>query len=142
MEFKAFQELSEKISYECFFMTDNQQEEKIIQLIDLHHFIESFGEPLIIISYLNSSVNIVEERGIRKGILFYDMKYSSLIHPKELIEFKVQNNLDELWFVIVEERFNMNFNLYSEFIFDNDIKIFYDKLFVFNFFQSVITPLS
>lgn len=142
MELTAFQELTEKISCEFFFMTDNQQEEKIIQLIDLHHFIECFNEPIKIINYFNSSVNIVEENGVRKGILFYELKYSTLLRHAELEMFKKQNNLNELWFVFVEENTNTNFQCHFDFVLKKDIKIFYDKIFVFNFFQSAISTLS
>ncbi|KQT35762.1 hypothetical protein ASG22_01710 [Chryseobacterium sp. Leaf405] len=142
MELSAFQELSEKITLECFYMSDSQQEEKIIQLIDLHHFVECYNQSLKVIDYVNNPVNIIEENGIKKGILFYDLKFSSALNPYESDTFKKENNLQELWFVFVEEDTKTLHSQHSDFITENALEIFFDKIFVFNFFQSLITSLK
>lgn len=142
MELNAFQELTEKITLECFYMSDSQQEEKIIQLIDLHHFVECYNQSLKVIDYVNNPVNIIEENGIKKGILFYDLKFSSALNVYESEKFKRENELQELWFVFVEENTQTLHSQYSDFIIENAIEIFYDKIFVFNFFQSIITSLK
>jgi hypothetical protein len=142
MELNAFQELTEKITLECFYMSDSQQEEKIIQLIDLHHFVECYNQSLKVIDYVNNPVNIIEENGIKKGILFYDLKFSSALNVYESEKFKKENELQELWFVFVEENTQTLHSQYSDFIIENAIEIFYDKIFVFNFFQSIITSIK
>jgi hypothetical protein len=142
MELNAFQELSEKITLECFYMSESQQEEKIIQLIDLHHFIECYNQSMKVIDYVNNPVNIIEEEGIKKGILFYDLKFSSPLNPYESEEFKKQNKLQELWFVFVEEDTRTSPGQHSDFIIENGVEIFYDKIFVFNFFQSTINIIK
>ena len=142
MELNAFQELTEKITLECFYMSDSQQEEKIIQLIDLHHFIECYNESLKVIDYVNNPINIIEENNIRKGILFYDLKFSAPLNPYSSEEFKKQHKLQELWFVFVEEDIKTHPSQHSDFIIENGIEIFYDKIFVFSFFQSLITLLK
>lgn len=142
MELNAFQELTEKITLECFYMSDSQQEEKIIQLIDLHHFVECYNQSLKVIDYVNNPVNIIEENGIKKGILFYDLKFSSALNVYESEKFKRENELQELWFVFVEENTQTLHSQYSDFIIENAVEIFYDKIFVFNFFQSIITSLK
>lgn len=142
MELNAFQELTEKITLECFYMSESQQEEKIIQLIDLHHFIECYNQSLKVIDYVNNPVNIIEENGIKKGILFYDLKFSSPLNPYQSEEFKKQNQLQELWFVFVEEDMKTSPSLHSDFIIENGVEIFYDKIFVFNFFQSTINTIK
>lgn len=78
MELKDFQDLTDQINIECFYMTSSQQEEKVIQLIDLHHFIESYNQSLKVIDYINHPINIIEDNGIKKGILFYDLKHNFL----------------------------------------------------------------
>lgn len=138
MELNAFQQLTEKITVECFHLSDSQQEEKIIQLIDLHHFVECYNQSLRVIDYVNNPVNIIEEGGIRKGILFYDVKFSSPLNPYESESFKKENQLQELWFVFVEEDAKTSPNQHADFIIENALEIFYDKIFVFNFFQSII----
>ncbi|WP_326984050.1 hypothetical protein VUJ46_05765 [Chryseobacterium sp. MYb264] len=142
MELSAFQQLSEKITLECFHLSDSQQEEKIIQLIDLHHFVECYNQSLQVIDYINNPVNIIEENGIRKGILFYDLKFSSPLNPYESEAFKKQHHLQEVWFVFVEEDTKALSSKHSEFINENAVDIFYDKIFVFNFFQSVIKVIK
>lgn len=142
MELTAFQELTEKITLDCFYMSDSQQEEKIIQLIDLHHFIECYNQSLKVIDYVNNPVNIIEENGMKKGILFYDLKFSSPLNPYASEEFKRKYQLEEVWFVFVEEDMKTSSRQHSDFIIENGVDIFYDKIFVFNFFQSIITSIK
>lgn len=142
MELAVFQELTEEITLECFFMTDSQQEEKVIQLIDLYHFAECYNPQIKVLSYIHHSINIIEENGIKKGVLFYDMKYSTSLDLNANEDFKRQNNLQELWFVFVEEDAVTESKRYSDFILENTIDIFYERIFQFNFFQSAIIPLQ
>ncbi|EJL75477.1 hypothetical protein PMI13_00486 [Chryseobacterium populi] len=142
MDLAVFQELTEKITLECFFMTDSQQEEKVIQLIDLHHFVECYNSKIKIFDYLHHSVNIVEDNGIKKGIFFYDLKHSMPLDLNACEEFKKQHRLQELWFVFVEEEMVRDSNRHTDFIIENRIEVFYDKIFLFNFFQSVISTLK
>ena len=127
---------------ECFYLTDSQQEEKIIQLIDLHHFIECYNEYILVIDCIRYPINIIEENGIRKGILFFDLKYSSSQDINQSNIFKEQYNLTELWFVFVEEDVSTCKKTYTDFITEEGLEIFYDKIFLFNFFQSAIHPLK
>ena len=142
MELNVFQKLTEQITQECYFMTDSQQEEKVIQLIDLHHFIESYNQSLKVIDYIHHPINIIEENGVKKGILFYDMKYS---HPLDIYEselFKNHHQIKELWFVFVEEESISQVEKYINFIQINAIHTFYDRIFMFNFFQSTINVIK
>jgi hypothetical protein len=143
MELVVFQELTEQITLECFFMTDSQQEEKVIQLIDLHHFIECHNREITILNYLHHSINIIEENGIKKGILFFDLKHSSSLDLNANEDFKRKNSLKELWFVFVEEDAGISHQRdYTYFIIENNIEIYYDRIFQFNFFQSSINLLK
>ncbi|ASK29778.1 hypothetical protein CEY12_06500 [Chryseobacterium sp. T16E-39] len=142
MDLNVFQELTEQITLECFFMTDSQQEEKVIQLIDLHHFIECYNPDIKIINNIHHSVNIIEENNIKNGILFYDLKHSSSLDLYHCEAFKQQHQLQEMWFVFVEEDHRINTNHRIDFIIENSLEIFYDRLFIFNFFQSTIKQLK
>lgn len=142
MDLTVFQELTEQITLECFFMTASQQEEKVIQLIDLHHFIECYNPDIKIFKSIHHSVNIIEENDTKKGILFYDLKHSTLLDLYDCEEFRKQHQLQEMWFVFVEENMRSETNHYVDFIIENSLEIFYDQLFVFNFFQSTIKPLQ
>lgn len=142
MELNVFQKLTEQITQECYFMTDSQQEEKVIQLIDLHHFIESYNQSLKVIDYIHHPINIIEENGVKKGILFYDMKHSHALDIYESELFKSHHQIQELWFVFVEEENASKAEKYMDFIQLNAIDTFYDRIFMFNFFQSTINAIK
>ncbi|WP_278352215.1 hypothetical protein [Chryseobacterium gleum] len=142
MELKAFHELTQEISSECFFMTESQQEEKVIQLIDLYHFVECFDPKMKILSYLYHPINIVEHDGHKKGILFCDLKHSAVPDCSDSEAFRRRYGLSELWFVFVEETCHRDKTGYTDVIIENCLDIFYDRIFTFNFFQSVIQPLK
>lgn len=142
MELKAFHELTQKISSECFFMTESQQEEKVIQLIDLHHFVECFDPTIKILSYLYHPINIVEYHGHKTGILFCDLKHSMVPDSNASEEFRRRYDLSELWFVFVEETYITDMAAYTDAIIENSLDIFYDRIFTFSFFQSIIQRLK
>jgi hypothetical protein len=142
MELNVFQKLTDQITQECYFMTDSQQEEKVIQLIDLHHFIESYNQSLKVIDYIHHPINIIEENGVKKGILFYDMKHSHALDIYESELFKNHHQIQELWFVFVEEENISKAEKYIDFIQLNAIETFYDRIFMFNFFQSTIDAIK
>lgn len=142
MELNVFQKLTEQITQECYFMTDSQQEEKVIQLIDLHHFIESYNQSLKVIDYIHHPINIIEENRVKKGILFYDMKHSHALDIYESELFKNHHQIQELWFVFVEEDSVSQVEKYINFIQLNAIDTFYDRIFMFNFFQSTINTIK
>jgi hypothetical protein len=142
MELNVFQKLTEQITQECYFMTDSQQEEKVIQLIDLHHFIASYNESLKVIDYIHHPINIIEENGVKKGVLFYDMKHSHALDIYESELFKSHHQIQELWFVFVEEENVSKAEKYMDLIQLNAIETFYDRIFMFNFFQSTINAIK
>ncbi|GEJ44078.1 MULTISPECIES: hypothetical protein [unclassified Chryseobacterium] len=142
MELKAFHELTQEISSECFFMTESQQEEKVIQLIDLHHFVECFDPTIKILSYLYHPINIVEYHGHKTGILFCDLKHSMVPDSNASEEFRRRYDLSELWFVFVEETYITDMAAYTDAIIENSLDIFYDRIFTFSFFQSIIQRLK
>ncbi|MDP9961699.1 hypothetical protein [Chryseobacterium lathyri] len=142
MELAVFQELTKEITSECFYMTESQQEEKVIQMIDLHHFVECYHSQIRILNYIQHPVNTVEENGVRKGILFYNLKHSSPFDWNAFEEYKRRSKLKEVWFVFVEEDAVSDTCCYTDFIIENSLEIFYDKIFVFHFFQSIIHTLK
>lgn len=142
MELTTFHELTKEISLECFFMTESQKEEKVIQLIDLHHFVECFDSKIKILNYIHHSINIVEQNGEKKGILFCDLNHSPVPDSNASEEFRRRHGLSEIWFVFVEETSASNIANYTDAIIENSLDIFYDRIFSFNFFQSIIKRLK
>jgi hypothetical protein len=130
-------------------LTGRQQEEKIIQVFDLCHFVEIYKQSLRIIDF-EDEINIVEDDGARKGIYFCDLLYTTT-HPFEcslynqafLKNIKRQSDLNELWFVVVEENFiSENMNNSKAFIKKNNVEDLYDTVFYFNYSRSIIKKIN
>jgi hypothetical protein len=130
-------------------LTGKQQEEKIIQIFDLCHFVEIYKRSLRIIDF-EDKVNIIEDEGGRKGIYFCDLLYttthhfeSSLYSQSFLQSLKRQFDLSELWFVVVEENFiSENMNDSKAFIKRNKVEDLYDRIFYFNYSRSIIKKIN
>jgi len=131
------------------FLTEKQQEERIIQVFDLCYFINRYKRSLKIINCSQHKINIVDDNGIKKGIYFCDLIYNSryfldesLFNSFNLNSFKNQSNVEELWFVVVEEGLHSNLKESNEFIEKNNVNHLYDRIFYFNFSQSKIKHLK
>ncbi len=129
-------------------LDEEQQEIKIIQLTDLIRFVESYNPSIEIIGY-SHSLNIVSDENIRKGILFYDYKllqhplfFSSFFSHSYLEILKIQNNVHELWFVFVDDNLNAECQNIEKFIKENNVAEMYDKVFLFDFFESKASKLD
>ncbi|MBT2619916.1 MULTISPECIES: hypothetical protein [Chryseobacterium] len=126
-----------------------QQEEKMIQVFDLCHFIDIYNQSLQIIDY-EHKINVIEENGIRKGIYFCDLLYNIqysidkwMYQISNLQNLKNQLKIEELWFVIVVESFFSKDLIGSEkFVKKNNVDRIYNKIFYFNFSQSTIKILK
>lgn len=130
-------------------LSGKQQEEKIIQVFDLCHFVEIYKQSLRIIDF-EDEINIIEDDGARKGIYFCDLLYNSS-HPFErslysqafLKTLKIQSDLSELWFVVVEENFvSENMNDSKAFIKKYNVEELYDRIFYFNYSRSIIKKIN
>jgi hypothetical protein len=130
-------------------LSGEQQEEKMIQISDLCHFINVYKQSLIIIDYTDK-INIVNDDGVQKGIYFCDMLYNTKLSfdsrffiPSNIKNLMNQLKIKKLWFVIVEESFYTNdLTISKEFIKSNNAENLFDKIFHFNFSQSIIKILK
>jgi hypothetical protein len=126
-----------------------QQEEKMIQVFDLCHFIDVYKPSLKIIDYKHK-INIVDDDGVQKGIYFcdllYNAKYSfdgSFYIPSNVSNLVEQLKIKELWFVVVEESFyTIDLTISKKFVKSNNTESLFDKIFYFNFSQSIIKILK
>ena len=147
MDQEKFQSMAEQvIANPC--LTLVQQEDKIIQLVDLVHFIECYKSSIDIIDYMHHEINVVDDNGLKKGIFFCDFKKSSTgspdisLHNQFTIEaFREYTRVKELWFVFVT-RFATDFRPFIDYIAKNNIDTFYDKIFLFDFFQPAVHELK
>lgn len=130
-------------------LSGKQREEKMVQVFDLCCFVETYKPSIKIVDF-SKKINVVEEEGIRKGIYFcelaYDTKppgYMKFCKQKELIVLAHQLDTKEMWLVIVEESFCSNDMAASrEFLRNNDIDGICDRIFYFNFSQSIIKTIK
>lgn len=148
MSVKQFQILAEQI-LESPWVGESQQEEKIIQLADLCRFIESYKPSLIIKEVWKHKINVVEDNGIRIGLVFCDAKTLSqqsfdfsLYNSYALEAYKTQTNVAELWIVFIEDGLRREDDQFTDFIAKRSIGSFYDKIFCFDFFQSKVEALK
>lgn len=147
MDQERFQNLAEQvIANPC--LTLDQQEDKIIQLVDLAHFIKCYKSSIEIVDYMYHEINIVDDNGIKKGIFFYDFKktspgpFDASWRNQSTIEaFRECTGVNELWFVFVT-KFTTDFRPFIDCIEKSNIDAFYDKIFLFDFFQPAIHALK
>ena len=130
-------------------LTEKQWREKLIRVTDLCHFIKCYDPSIKIIDWRQHKINIVEDKGIKKGLFLCDLFYNtghvpdaSLYNFYYLSEFRKKYHINELWFAIVEEGMYNNIKGSNKFIEENNISALYDKVFHFNFSQSKIELLK
>lgn len=147
MYLEEFQKWADEIDTFC--LPENEHEEKIIQVVDLRHFIECYKPSLTIIDCLNHKINIVSDLGVRKGIVFFDYKeitkaatHSFLYESAALEDFKKESDIEELWFVFVKEQNDVNDEEIFGFTAAKQLTDFYHKIFIFHFFPSIIHELN
>lgn len=148
MSIEKFQVLAEKI-VENPWLAENEQEEKIIQLADLCRFIACYKPGIHIKEVRNHQINVVEDDGIRKGILFCDSKalaqrtsHASGLNSFALEAYKAQAKVRELWMVFIEDRLDREEDQLHSFLEKTSMGTVYDKIFYFDFFQSIVHTLK
>lgn len=145
MDLKEFNNLSNQILNDDS-LTEQQKEEKIIQFVDLIRFIKCYN------SSINTSeckfrgkINVIVDGGKEKGILFCDLNsLHSTITYKQLVSEAKKNHgrAKELWLVFVRERETIDAGQALEFIQQENMSYFFDKLFLFDFFREKIYSLN
>lgn len=148
MNVKQFQILAEQI-IDSPLVEENQQEEKLIQLADLCRFIECHKPSILIKEVWKHKINVIEDDGIRKGVVFFDSKSLSnqsfdlsLLNLYALAAYKAQTNVTELWMVFIEDGLRGEEDQFTNFIEKRSIGSFYDKIFCFDFFQPKVQALK
>ena len=143
MNIHEFQKLCDVIPD---FFNDKEKEDKIIQIVDLKHFIECYNSDIKIIECAERKLNLVELNSNRIGVVFFELKTISQQNSfvEELSNEIFHSNLryKELWFVFVEEKTTTDFDPFVKFITENELSSTFRKIFLFNFFQSVIHQLN
>lgn len=144
MSVEKFQKLAEQI-VACPWLGADQQEEKITQIADLCRFISSYKPSIDIEDAFSHKINVIEDEGIRKGVLFCDSKGLtpgafdfSLFNAVALQAFKTKASIEELWIVFIEDKWSKKQHQATNLPEKRSVASFYDKIFFFDFFQSKI----
>ncbi|WP_407481693.1 hypothetical protein [Elizabethkingia meningoseptica] len=145
MDIKEFTNLTEMVIRDRS-LTEQQKEEMLIQMADLHRFIKSYNASISLTDFqFQGKVNVITDEGKKKGILFYDLKglqddnsYRQLISEAK----KNHGRLKELWLVFVRERNSVKPDSAKRFIHEQNIGYFFDRLFLFDFLQSEVHSLN
>ncbi|WP_454060485.1 hypothetical protein [Elizabethkingia ursingii] len=145
MALKEFTDLSNQILSDSA-LTEQQKEEKIIQLADLTRFIECYNSSITTSEYeLRGKVNIIVDEGRDKGILFCDINslHNTVSYTQLVAEAKRNHGgVKELWLVFVRERETEDTSPALEFIQQENIGYIFDKLFLFDFFKKQVLSLN
>ena len=127
-------------------LTEQQKEEKIIQLADLTRFIECYNSSIKASKYqLKGKINIIVDEGRDKGILFCDINslHNTVSYTQLVAEAKRNHGgVKELWLVFVRERETEDTSPALEFIQQENIGYIFDKLFLFDFFKKQVLSLN
>jgi hypothetical protein len=137
MDPKEFQQLVEK-SVLQYPLNEVQQEERIIELADLVHFVDCFRPSLKIREDQPVGFNIVEERGSRIGVIVCEEERAAegrnhLTSNDDLSVLKRNEDLESIWLVVVNSSLRSEKTSYSDLSLDLPA-VGFDHVFGFNFF--------
>ena len=121
-------------------LTEEQYQEKLIQIADVHRFISIYNDPLLIIDCLSYRINIlVDEIGNRIGIFFMENQEflkpcfdGLLLDELDFELFKQQEKINSFWLVIVSND-NIDLNNLKSIINSNNLKSISCKSFKFDY---------
>lgn len=146
MNIVNFQKFVERIDPR---LNKDERKEKIIQIAESSQFTECYSENLVLMDCIQYEINIVENNGIKTGVLFCDLNklkkrsfHPSLYTPFTSDFFREQANIHDFWFVFVEETPHIQFKKFTDFIEEHKLKDYYSKIFLFRFFESTIHQLK
>lgn len=130
-------------------LSGGQQEQKMIQVFDLCHFIDVYDHSLEIVDYKHK-ICVVKDQGVRKGIYFCDLIYNTrycfdkwFYRHENITTTRNQLEIKELWFVsVVESLMSDDLTDSRAFVQKNGVKNLYDQIFYFNFSQSIIKKIN
>ncbi|MCT4123932.1 hypothetical protein [Elizabethkingia anophelis] len=145
MDLKEFTDLSNLILNDST-LTEQQKEEKIVQLADLSRFIGCFSSSIKASEYgLKGKVNVIVDEGGGKGIFFCDINslHNTVSYKQLTSEAKRDHGwVKELWFVFVREKDTDDASSALDFIRQKNIDSLFDKFFLFDFLKKQVHSLN
>ncbi len=146
MNIDTFQTFLERIDPA---LTKEEKKDKMVQIADISLFTQCYNTQITFMGCIEYDINIIEQNGIKTGILFCDLnklKKDSfnpwMYTPFSSPFFRSQTNVDDFWFVFVEEHINPNAKKFTDFIEQNSLTDFYSKIFLLSYFESTLHQLK
>lgn len=146
MNIDTFQTFLERIDPT---LTKEEKKDKMVQIADISLFTQCYSTQLTFMGCIEYDINIMEHNGIKTGILFCDLKKLKrdsfnpwLYTPFSSEFFRSQTNIDDFWFVFVEETINIPFKKFIDFMEDNHLTDYYSKIFLLSYFESNLHQLK
>lgn len=146
MNIDTFQTFLERIDPA---LTKEEKKDKMVQIADISLFTQCYNTQITFMGCIEYDINIIEQNGIKTGILFCDLKKLKkdsfnpwLYTPFSSAFFRSQTNVDDFWFVFVEEHINPNTKKFTDFIEQNNLTDFYSKIFLLSYFESTLHQLK
>lgn len=146
MNIETFQRLLERIEPE---LSKDEKKEKIVQIADMSRFVECYSAPLVLKGCMEYEINIMEHEGVPIGVLFCELQkikkgsfHPSFYTPFSSDFFREQTNVKDFWFVFVEESTGRNLKQFDDFIEKHSLNVYYNRIFLFSFFESTIHQLK
>ncbi|MCG2612836.1 hypothetical protein LZZ85_01045 [Terrimonas sp. NA20] len=135
-----FQQLVER-SVLQYPQNDHLQEERIIELADLVHFVHNFRPSLRINQDQPLGFNIVEEQEDRIGVILREKRLSGdqdlFTSDEDLATLKRNEDLKSIWLVLVSSSLHTN-NRSAEGLPSDLPDTYFDHIFSFDFFTQTV----
>lgn len=130
-------------------LTKEEKKDKITQIADVSLFTECYNADLTFMGCIEYEINIMEQNGIKKGVLFCNvnkLKKDSfnpwLYTPFSSNFFRSQINIKEFWFVFVDETSDKSYQKFIDFAEENNLTDYYSKIFLLSYFDSELHHLK
>ncbi len=147
MHLKNFEQLADQV-LDNPLLTDEQQEEKIIQLADISRFITDYNPNLQVLDITDKEFILIEDEGIRKGIALCDSvtmfqtSGHSIFNHVAIDNFKIKQSITDMWLIYIEDTFTQNETVFDRYLKKAKVEKFYNKIFTFHFFQAQLQILK
>ena len=110
---------------------------------------DCYSKSITLMGCLQYEINVVDFEGVKAGVLFCERKkmelslFSTLwAKPLSSTFIKEQIDIDEFWFVFVEEEWTRNVRVFDDFIEEHDLRGNYNKIFSMSLVEPTIRHLA
>ncbi|MCR8558855.1 hypothetical protein KXD93_14450 [Mucilaginibacter sp. BJC16-A38] len=143
MDQEIVQELAAKLASHPS-LSDENDCSKFTELAYLYHFVQCYRPSMQIADRQRHPVYVIEDAGCRIGIAFCDLQLPSYLYSGQETEVMYEpegaefSDITALWLVLVARGVKQHDPFFNELIIQHNLSSTFDKIFLFDFFQSDI----